>query len=157
MAATPPTTAEIVRSDYTPDVIYANPSGGPFLLFVFMNVFLLVCMTVIILYLVKSQKDFAARMNAMRKDRGRKAERVADRTVFDFHHSPEEAEILETHERVLAAFKLEDDGDLDNSDSLQKNPLAGAPSGRPGNQANGNHNVANRKREPGKKLSPFEL
>jgi hypothetical protein len=95
---------------YEPDgPIYADPSNSRFLLFVFMNVFLALCMLIIILYLLKGQKDFAAKMNAMRKDKGRRTERVTDRTVFDFNHSPEEAEIMETHDRVMVALNLEDE------------------------------------------------
>jgi hypothetical protein len=132
-------------------VIYADPSSGPFLLFVFMNVLLFVCMFVVVLYLLKSQREFAAKMNLMRRDRARKTERVADRTVFDFHHSPDEPEIMETHDRVMAAFSLDGGGDDDDGypdEPTGSNPLTGAKGRGQG--------AAPKKREP-KKLSPFEL
>jgi hypothetical protein len=136
--STPPQTERQSLSD---DSIYADPSSGPFLLFVFMSVFLVVCMFIIVMYLLKSQKDYEAKMNAMRKDKGRRTERVTDRTVFDFHHSPEEAEILETHERVMAAFNLDDDP----HEAMAANPLSG---------------VRGKKKDAGsakKVKSPFEL
>jgi hypothetical protein len=127
-----------------PVVIYAEPSSGPFLLFVFMNVLLFVCMLIIVLFLLKSQREFAARMNLMRRDRTRKTERVADRTVFDFHHSPDEPEIMEAHDRVMAAFNLDDEDDDGHEGAAASNPLTGA------------NKSAQKKKEP-KKLSPFEL
>ena len=135
--------ANITDNGNSPDTIHADLSGGRFLVFVLMNVALFVCMLIIVCCLLKSQRDFSTRMNVLRRDRGRRVEKVSERTVFDFHHSPDEAEIVETHDKVMAAFALDDD------EPPTSNPLATGGGAKP----------TKSKRDAGgaKKLSPFEL
>lgn len=112
------TTAVPIATAGPPTTIFGNTSDGRLLIFIGTNVILWACLLIIILYLYKGQRDFAAKMNLIRRDRGKTTERVADRTIFDFHHSPEEEEIIETHDRVMAALNLEDNEPSDH------NPLA---------------------------------
>jgi hypothetical protein len=137
MSASTTTAAPLVTPapPQAPEVIYQNPSGTPFLLFVVLNAILFVVLAIVIVYLVKQSRDFSHRMNALRRDKIRRVEKASDRMILDFNHSPEDGDIAPLGGGLAnsgsGAFQLEpgeDDGLVSQRPPGERNPLAGKPS-----------------------------
>ena len=73
-----------------PTVLYSDPANPLFIIFVFLTLGLWALFAIAVLFLKRDHYQWQKRMDDIRQDKLKAQESVRDRTVFEFHHSPEE-------------------------------------------------------------------
>ncbi len=114
----------------SPEVLYKNPGGLLFLLFIVCNVLLWGAFAGVAVFLWRRGVAHRAKMDSLRKDRLLREQSASDRTIFDFHHTPEDDALAPPPPRKPkpAAKRLADVPDYVGA----SNPLGVGPGVGPG-------------------------
>lgn len=121
-----PTTPIIAPSEFESKPIWQTPEDGVLVIYALVMIGLYVCLSLAILILRKSERDFKRKIDALRASHESHNEKTSDKQVFDTSFTPEDDPIdLDDEEDYLlpSAFSLDgpdDDDDGGGGDIIER-------------------------------------